>query len=893
MPVTQTTPGILRQIAPAILIITAAAVVGWIRLLPLSLVEYRSQGIALDRARSQAGRPNANHARSNVTDRQLNDWISSHQAWFDHKRQAAAARLESDVTYLGEDGKRHVYLGDADSYHWLRMARNYLRTGTTCDDWSDGECRDTFADAPVGRVNIYARSLHIAAIVLVHEVITRLRPGYPLAGSSYMVPVIVGIIGVLPAFAIGRALAGSLGGLFATLLIGLNPLLLQRTLGSDDDIWNIVLPLFMVWALVAALQNQTIARRIAYAVTASIFAALHATSWQGWSYVYLVALAGLAVATIVEVAGRVFPARSSPDDDSLASTLTVAGVFYSVTGLLTLPSGYDGFALPFSIVWRAAQSALRVFTPPTTNGSAWPQALATVAELKPMKLHEIVASVGGPVYFLAAYAGLLLLFMPKARLNRWHRGILISGLLIALLLTASGAAIVSPTLSIVLLAIPLCATIAASFSDAGANLQFDHASGFIIAIWFLSALALSFGGPRFAMLLVPSFAIAAGIFVGRLNGWLARLAEKQMPSAAGIARLAIAMGLSALVIPTILDGYRAARAYEPIMNSAWWDELTELKEKSPPDAIAYTFWDYGYWAKFVSERRVSADGGSLLTHIPYWFSRALGASSEKETVGLLRMLSCGSDATPRPEARQGAYAKLVKYGLGDLAARDAIVNLASLDRNAAAIYLTRLGLHQDSVNDVLTSTHCAPPPAYLILSSRMAHSAGFLSSDNTYSPNDYSAGRDIDYLMDRWRLCVQNEPAKLLCPLGVPINENKTLEIFTFDAAAPQQSRLKVRVKNDGGAAQELERTPAVIWLIEPGGIRRLEMPVSDEPDVGIIVDLAQHRILAGPPHLVRSTFTDLMFLNASQGNAFEKVDERTGSHDERVITWQIHWDQN
>ena len=95
------------------------------------------------------------------------------------------------LRYRGADGREHVYLGDFDSYLWVREARNVVRTGTTCDAVVAGECRDTYADAPVGAPMRYARSLHVTAIVALHRVLDRLVPGIPLTASAYWVPVVV------------------------------------------------------------------------------------------------------------------------------------------------------------------------------------------------------------------------------------------------------------------------------------------------------------------------------------------------------------------------------------------------------------------------------------------------------------------------------------------------------------------------------------------------------------------------------------------------------------------------------------------------------------------------------------------------------------------------------
>ncbi|HTY55693.1 MAG TPA: STT3 domain-containing protein [Candidatus Binataceae bacterium] len=890
---------LLNELAPIVLMIAIASVVGWVRLLPLYLIQNRAEQVARAKVRAQSIAAALSDKRrsphSTVSDRRIDDWIKAHRSAFDNQRQTVAARLESDLTYAGDDGERHVYLGDFDSYHWLRMARNYLRSGSTCDEQSAGACRDSFANAPVGRQNIYAHSLHIAAIVLVHDIATKFRPAYPLAASSFLVPVAVAIIGVFPAFVIGRALAGNIGGLFVSLLIALNPLVLKRTIGSDDDIWNIVLPLFVVCALTLALESRRTIRRIAYSLIAAMFIGLHAATWLGWNYVYLVSVTGLVFAAIIELTRYFFKARSPQNVAAFRNTFTVLIVFYAASGLFTLPFGWDGFAIPISSAWRFARSWLEVRSalPPPDS---WPQALASVAELAPMKLHAIVAAVGGPLYFSLAYAGLIAVFLPRTKLERWQYYLLGITVPIGLFLSLTGAD-VSRSLSIALLAMPICAAILLTLLIGGAA-DDELATGSILTLWFLTALYLSYGGARYAMLLVPSVAIAAGVLSGRLYHWLVQLGDRLWLAGTRFAAPALALALCGLVIPAVGDGYKAAHDYEPSMNSAWWNTLSKLKAESPPDSIVYTSWDYGYWTKFVAERRVSADGGSLLTHIPFWFAQALLAPSEREAVGLLRMLSCGSDATPLPEGAQGAYGKLVKYGLSGEAARAAIVHLASLDRDAAAAYLEGLGLPDEAVADVLASTHCTPPPAYLILTNAMPRSGGLWYSEQSLFTTDYSANRVVPardgYSTDRWHECIQVSKSELLCRLDVPINQTETVDLVTFNIDDPQQTRLRVHAKKTGYvSAQDRERIPALIWFAGPEGIKQFELSSADEPDVGILMDVAKRRILVGPPYLIRSTFTDLIFLDGRYSKMFQKTNEQSGTHEERVTTWKINWPKN
>src|SRR5262249_16706042 len=151
---------------------------------------------------------------------------------FRAEKAAIAERIQSHLRYAAGDGREHVYLGDFDSYLWLRYARTLLRTGTPCDAVIDGVCRDTYTNAPVGGRTPYARTPHVRAIGGLHRAITRFRPRYPLPESAFFIPVIVGLLGVLPAFFIARTLSGTVAGLFAAVLTALQPIVLDRTIGS-------------------------------------------------------------------------------------------------------------------------------------------------------------------------------------------------------------------------------------------------------------------------------------------------------------------------------------------------------------------------------------------------------------------------------------------------------------------------------------------------------------------------------------------------------------------------------------------------------------------------------------------------------------------------------------
>jgi hypothetical protein len=818
------------------LVLVAAALVLWVRLLPLSLP--RAHDLAPD-------------------------------------APAVAEDIKAQLRYRGEDGSEHVYLADYDAYLWVRHARNYLRTGSTCDATVDGTCRDTLANAPVGRPMLYGRSLHIVAIVALHRAITAFVPGYPLHATAFWVPVVVGLLGVPAAFGIGRRLAGPLGGLAAAVLVGVEPVFLRRSIGADNDVWNVVLPVWMVWAAIEAVSARGATRQAAYALLAAAVAGAHASTWRGWVFGYAVVLVGLlgnaGLLTMRAALGGRWGWSAKPGE--LRGAVVVLCTFFLGAGVFTTVAGSEQpyLSVPGQLIGLQAEAPAAEKT-----DALWPDALRTVSEVKRLQPSDVVAALGGWAYVLAAALGLLLLWLPP---GYWRRH--------------DARGVETPKGS-------------------------DHGAALIVTVWLLAASVQAPDGMRFVMLLGTPLAIGFAVTLGRLESALGWVVARRAGGHPVIARGLVFVVLAAALVPPYVRGVEAAGAYLPQMHDAWWETLTNLRRTTPPDAIVDTWWDYGHWVKYVAERQVSADGASLRTRVPYWVARALLAPTERETFGLLRMLNCGSDTTP-----EGAYGKLRALGLDELAAHDAVVAVASLDRPAAHTHLSALGLSGPAVEDVLRSTHCTPPPAYLVLSSALFHYGGFrhlgnwdfrracvariardLRTENAVAevsrrlglaPDEARAlveqaralGSDDDveqfiapdagYLAIRWFLC-NGVPWR--CVVDLPLGASgRVLHAVRYRADAPQLSRLEFTAGGEG--------TPAVLVLAGPDTVEEVWFPDPTEPTLAVLVDLPGARILLGPPYLIRSTFTRLMILEDRTSPYFQKVDDRLALG-ERVVTWRL-----
>jgi len=838
----------------------------------------------------------------------------------------------ADLEWVAEDGRTHVYLGDYDSYLWLRHARTLLTTGDACDTTFHGACWDTYAAAPIGRPTTYARSLHVYAIAGLHQIMTLAFPGIPLSATAYWLPVLVGILGVVPAFAIGTRLAGPVAGFAAAVTIGLNPLFLGRSIGADNDVWNVVLPLLAVWGTVVALTGPTRLARVSGALGAALATVLHAATWSGWVLTAGVVGLGITAGALHRVAAAARAGRAVRP--VVGDGLAALAAFALLLGIGTVAIGTTGqlLALPRELLRAVAPAAAFAIEPASFE---WPNVLGMVGELSRSGLARIAGSLGGQRVFFVAWLGLLLLVLPRRGWQWWHFVLLLAGnFLYAHLLRTPG---VTTRALIALVATPLAAAVILDLALRGTGSEQSaaeddrRAAALPVLVWFLAALGQAWTVIRFVMLLVPPFGLAFGVALGRLDGWAARLLTARVGSHGRRLRPVVAAVVLLATAPAIRDGLVAARRYQPLVNDAWWNTLTEIRRTTPPDTIVTTWWDYGHWVKYVADRRTTADGSTLLTYAPYWVARALLAPTETETAGLIRMLNCGSAS-----ASNGAWARLVAHGMEPLAAHRAVIELARRDRSEAATWLAARALDPTAIAEVLQTTHCRAPESYLVLTSALVGGGawrmiggwdpvrswlveadpdtdrvGTLTSRFGVDPDDaaalvtsWDAARTSDdpgarsefehprrsWLAPDWLPC-ERTGTGLECPVDRPVDRRGTiLERVLIDPARPEATRLRVR-RPDQPAT---DGAPAAIVVARPGSLARL---VPDAPSIdvrlGALVDLRMRRVLLGAPDVIASTFAQLHFLGGRDAPRFVRTGDHKTTRGERVTAWRVTMDDD
>jgi hypothetical protein len=326
------------------------------------------------------------------------------------------------------------------------------------------------------------------------------------------------------------------------------------------------------------------------------------------------------------------------------------------------------------------------------------------------------------------------------------------------------------------------------------------------------------------------------------------------------------------------------------MDDAWWNSLARIRDESAPDAIVTSWWDYGHWAKYVSERPTTADGATLRTHVHHWLARALATERPAESLGLLRMLNCGSDATPYPEAARGAFGRLVAGGMSERDAYRTVLELVLLPRTAARDHLVRAGLDPTRVTAVLAATHCDPPESYLLVTDRLLvqKQRGWLMTGlwDYENPQIDPPLAPLGATSPRWHPC-QREGVSLDCRIGIEIpRAGVTIERIAVSTDAPKTAQLILFNRGSGARAAR----PVRVLVAQGNSLADYPIEGGAEHDLAVLIDPERPAAFLGAPSLLRSTLARLVLLQGRLTEGYERIDARTSIYGETITTWRVRF---
>ena len=225
------------------------------------------------------------------------------------------------------------------------------------------------------------------------------------------------------------------------------------------------------------------------------------------------------------------------------------------------------------------------------------------------------------------------------------------------------------------------------------------------------------------MLMAPAFCIAFGIGIGFLIKSVSEGGKNIKVSRNISIPLMLIIGLVLLgfspIPPFCSHGMCAQANYialneVPSYTDAWHSTLTKIKKESGTDAIITSWWDFGHWFKWGSDRAVTFDGASQNTPQAHWVGKALLSKNENVSLGILRMLDCGGNKAT----------ELVNERFDLLESVILVNELILLDKDGAEQYLLNKKFGVVETENILLNTHCVPPESFVIVSSDMVGKSG-------------------------------------------------------------------------------------------------------------------------------------------------------------------------
>lgn len=569
-----------------ILILTVVAAGLFLRILPLTM------SVLDDRAAFEIRQETAQAVKSNVQKQypSLDDEAVSRigskvlkETWKTDK-----AALSQKITLRAQelkdryrDPSGHLYFGGLDSYYWLHLLENLLSKGQIGDKLVDGKPYDSLIGKTIDPAT--SKNIHIWLGYLFYKTAAFFHSAVRLESALFFLPLFLSsVIALVGFFAARRLGCNVLGSFMASVAINLSPFLITRMVSEwfDTDVYNVLFPLLIFCIfLFAAEKTASLTRRIVLSALSGVCVAFYASTWKGWWFIFdILILSGLLYLLNRQWSRREEAVPSEPDGFGLSLAL-----FFGWTTIFVIL--LNGVSVWLDCVFEPLRLAhiLNV-----TETSMWPNVYQTVAELAPVQPASIVSSLGGSLVFFSALLGFLYLVLGEHALRDSRSGFGLMALI------------------------------------------------FWIVATFYSALEAS----RFILLLVVPVGIGFGIAVSKFYEFAMEILRKytkgrtaQWGSCALVACLALYPVFDVAQVARITAGMSI------MMNDQWYGILTNLKNKSPENAIINSWWDFGHWFKTVAGRRVLFDGMTQNSPYAYWTAAALLTDDPRECLGILRMIN--------------------------------------------------------------------------------------------------------------------------------------------------------------------------------------------------------------------------------------------------------------
>ncbi len=753
-----------------------------------------------------------------------------------------------------QDENGDTYLLAIDPYLWYSQARNVVNHGHLGDVKIEGKSYFSLRDGRLNKESTLQLNPYVAAYL--YKFLS-IFSNISLMRALFLLPVFLIGLSLIPAFFIGRKIAGNVGGLFAAIFLAINPPLLGRTPGgfADTDAYSIVLPLFIAWFVLEAYAAKETWKKIAFGSLSGLFVGLYAVAWT-WSHMFSFVIGALIITFLIKLGLSLYKNNfkfkaSTLKEIEFKPILNTALSFLLSTALfVTLfkgPKAFFGFAGRLLRFVNIKEVGVKTI---------WPNVLTTVAEFNTTSFSNLIGQLGGNLFFFMAVLGVIL------TLVKLHKD---------------------------------------------SKREYIYFS--LLTLWLIGTAYAFTKGSRFAILMAPPFAIALGSTFGfainRGGDWL----NKGIKLDKIVSKLLIFGILALFLISPFATTQTIAKQQVPSMDDTWYNLLTKIKDDSRKSIIT-SWWDFGHWFVAIAERSVTFDGGDQGQRI-HWVGRTLQTDSEKESIGTLRMLNCVQELAPN---------KLDSFTGDSLRSIKIIKEVLPIsDRETAKAKYQELGLSKEQAEVMLDFTHCQDLlPNYYITSQDMIGKAGVWGHFGSWDFNKASMYQNtikltrpkaIEYLQKNFGLS-ESEADRIH-------QEIQTSKADSWIASWPgyiggiqpcsraEENLLQCETSLQGGRlAFEINLQDMDVSLVANTEVKPDSLVYATKTDIiekkfegpstGFSIILLpngeNYQFLLADPLQANSIFTRLFFYEGHGLKCFSKFDDSTQLTGGKIITWKVDY---
>lgn len=551
-----------------------------------------------------------------------------------------------------QDDSGKTYLLEVDPYRWYRRIESFLSRGSFGNRRTNNEEYDQLMSAPLGS-KIEPLRVHYYIGIFFYKALHFINNKLSLMHCLSFVPIILTPLIVLAVFLVSRLLGASdLGSFISSLYVGLSSCILARSGYGwfDTDIYNVVIPLFIMSSLAFSFRFRGLKHYI-FILLAGLLVGVYSGIWSIWWLPFYIILGTLMLYNIEIILYDTEAQLVRKIKQRVLSTLVfIIASYVSVVLISGIAALKKSFTEPFFYMFLRQNLTVDNF---------WPNLATSVSELQKTEFEDFLKYIGGYFVLFAGLIGFVFIIISRRKIDDFKEKKY-------LILT--------------------------------------------LVLWLLTAFILTSFGKRFILFFALPIGLSFGLLWDLLKNSVSNKQNKLFLKVNNkIKGFFLGLAFASFVIIPIKNAYEVKLM--PHMNDVWWNMLIKIKKDTPQDAIINTLWDSGDWIMTVANRATVNDPSFQYTPVPYWISRVLLATDEKEAMGILRMLDAGSDQ---------AFEELSKLFNGDnLIALELLNKMILVDKEAGFSILSQYTKNRSIIDTILKLMYEPSSSGYLLIDEAM------------------------------------------------------------------------------------------------------------------------------------------------------------------------------